>query len=110
MAVERLKEFANNIVALSKQLRVPRRSLYRWRDELDPIEPTREESPPQNARESTLRKEVPPVEAVCWREGAGGGFFSKLPCKKSRLDASGQESLARKASTTNPGSDVAAYW
>ena len=56
MAVERLKS-CDNIVALSKQLRVPRRNLYRWRDELDPIAP-REESLPQNSRESTLRKEV----------------------------------------------------
>jgi transposase-like protein len=33
MAVEQLKS-CDNIVALSKQLRVPRRSLYRWRDSL----------------------------------------------------------------------------
>jgi len=71
MAVERLKS-CDNIVALSKQLRVPRRSLYRWRDELDPIEATREELPSQNARESTLRKEVQPL---C----PGSGSFRCLP-------------------------------
>jgi hypothetical protein len=55
--VERLKG-CDNLVALSKELRVPRGNLYRWRYELDPIEP-REESPaPQNSRESTLRQEV----------------------------------------------------
>ena len=56
MAVQRLKS-CENIVALSQELGVHRRLLYKWRDQLDPVEP-REESPPQNSRESTLRKEV----------------------------------------------------
>jgi transposase-like protein len=34
-AVERLRG-CENIVALAKELRVSRRQLYRWRDELDP--------------------------------------------------------------------------
>ena len=34
-----------------------RRLLYKWRDQRDPAEVTGE-SPPQNSRESTLRKEV----------------------------------------------------
>jgi transposase-like protein len=55
MAVERLKS-CDNIVALSRELDVHRRLLYKWRDQLDPAEI--EESLPQNSRESTLRKEV----------------------------------------------------
>ena len=51
-AVERLKS-CENIVALSQELGVHRRLLYKWRDQLDPVEP-REESPPQSPRESTL--------------------------------------------------------
>lgn len=56
MAVEKLKN-CDNIVALSKELGVHRRLLYKWRDQLDPAE-IGEESPPQNSREATLRKEV----------------------------------------------------
>ena len=56
MAVEKLKN-CDNIVALSEELGVRRRLLYKWRDQLDPAE-IGEESPPQNSREATLRKEV----------------------------------------------------
>src|SRR5271155_109863 len=55
MAVERMKR-CENIVALSEELGVSRRLLYRWRDQLDPIE-GRQEPPPESPRESTLRKE-----------------------------------------------------
>jgi transposase-like protein len=55
IAVERLKSW-DNIMALSRELGVHRRLLYKWRDQLDPAEI--EELPPQNSRESTLRKEV----------------------------------------------------
>ena len=54
-AVERLKH-CENIVALSQELGVHRRLLYKWRDQLDPVEV--EEPPAENRRESTLRKEV----------------------------------------------------
>jgi len=37
MAVERLKR-SDNIVALSQELGVHRRLLYKWRDQLEPIE------------------------------------------------------------------------
>jgi len=37
MAVERLKS-CDNIVALSKELGIHRRLLYKWRDQLEPIE------------------------------------------------------------------------
>ena len=37
MAVERLKS-CDNIVALSEELGVHRRLLYKWRDQLEPIE------------------------------------------------------------------------
>ena len=55
-AVERLKQ-CENIVALSKELGVHRRLLYRWRDQLEPAEHG-DGSPPANSRETTLRKEV----------------------------------------------------
>src|ERR1700736_5493734 len=54
MAMERMKR-CENIVALSEELGVSRRLLYRWRDQHDPIE-GRQEPPPESPRESTLRK------------------------------------------------------
>jgi transposase-like protein len=58
MAVDRLKT-CDDIVALAEELGVPRRVLYNWRDQLDPVD-TSDEVPPENPRESTLRKEVSP--------------------------------------------------
>jgi transposase-like protein len=101
MAVEQLKS-CDNIVALSKQLRVPRRSLYRWRDEMDPIEPPREESPPQNARESTLRKEVHQLKQLLAEKVLEVDFFKaalqKVEARRQRTGSSGE-----KASTTKSG-------
>jgi transposase-like protein len=61
MAVERLK-VCDNIVALSEELGVHRRLLYKWRDQFDPFE--RGEEPPGNSRESTLRKEINQLKRV----------------------------------------------
>src|ERR1700694_1076271 len=55
MAVERMKR-CENIVALSEELGISRRLLYRWRHQLDPVE-GRQEPTPESPRESTLRKE-----------------------------------------------------
>ena len=54
-AVERMKG-CENIVALSEELGVSRRLLYRWRHQLDPIDGGHE-PPMESPRESTLRKE-----------------------------------------------------
>ena len=54
MAVERLKR--SNIVALSQELGVHRRLLYKWRDQLEPIQ--NGEGPPANSRERELRQQV----------------------------------------------------
>ena len=56
MAVERLKT-SDNIVELSQELGVHRRLLYKWRDQVDPLD-SGEEPPPGNSRESALRKEI----------------------------------------------------
>ena len=100
MAVEQLKS-CDNIVALSKQLRVPRRSLYRWRDELDPIEPTREESRPQNARESTLRKEVHQLKQLLAEKVLEVDFFKaalqKVEARRRRSSNSGEQTSTTKS-------------
>ena len=101
MAVEQLKS-CDNIVALSKQLRVPRRSLYRWRDELDPIEPRKESPVPQNSRESTLRKEVHQLKQLLADKVLEVDFFKaalqKVEARRQRRGSSGE-----KASTTKSG-------
>ena len=45
MAVERLKG-SDNIVALAQELGVHRRLLYKWRDQIEPIDDG--EAPPEN--------------------------------------------------------------
>ena len=55
MAVERLKS-CDNIVALSEELGVHRRLLYKWRDQLEPIDDG--EAPPENSKERELRLQV----------------------------------------------------
>ena len=54
--VERMKQ-CDDISALSRELDIDRRLLYRRRDQLDPPDKS-EWPPPQASRESTLRKEV----------------------------------------------------
>jgi len=103
MAVERLKN-RDNIVVLSQELGVHRRLLYKWRDQLDPVEP-REESSPRNSRESTLRKEVRQLKRLLADKTLEVDFF-KRALQKSRLDASGEEALARRHLPPNPGRHV----
>ena len=62
MCVERMKQ-CDDIVALAAELGIHRRLLYRWRDQLDPVDKG-EWPPPQNSRESTLRKEVSQLKRV----------------------------------------------
>ena len=105
MCVERMKQ-CDDIGALAKELDIHRRYLYRWRDQLEPVEKS-EGPPPQNSRESTLRKEVSQLKRVL-AEKTLELDFSKVPCKKSRRDASRAAALARRHLRPNPGSDVLA--
>lgn len=72
MAVERMKR-CENIVALSEELGVSRRLLYRWRDQLDPIEDRQE--PTESPRESTLRKENHQLKRVLAEKTLEVDFF-----------------------------------
>jgi transposase len=100
MAVERLKN-CDNIVALSRELGVHRRLLYKWRDQLDPAE-VLEESPPQNSRETTLRKEVNQLKRLLADKAVEVDFFKgalqKVEARRQRSGNSGG-----KASTTKSG-------
>jgi transposase len=100
MCVERMKQ-CDDIVALSKELNIHRRLLYRWRDQLDP--PDKSEWPPsQNSRESTLRKEVSQLKRVLAEKTLELDFFKgalqKVEARRQQKDGSGA-----KASTTKSG-------
>ena len=73
IAVERLKT-CDNIVALSKELGVQRHLLYQWRDQLDPLD-VDDGPPPENPRESTLRKEVRQLKRLLGEKSMEVDFF-----------------------------------
>src|SRR5258708_22416060 len=73
MAVERLKS-CDNIVGLSQELGVHRRLLYQWRDRMKALD-SGEESPPGNARESALRKEISQLQRVLAEKTLELDFF-----------------------------------
>jgi transposase-like protein len=100
MCVERLKQ-SDNIVELAKELDIHRRLLYRWRDELDPVVKG-EWPPPQNSRESTLRKEVGRLKRVLADKTVEVDFFKgalqKVEARRQQRGVTGA-----KASTTKSG-------
>ena len=96
-AVERLRG-CENIVALAKELHVSRRQLYRWRDELDPEIPGME-LPGQNARASTLRKEVNHLKRVLAEKTLEVDFF-KSALQKVEARRQQNNRFGEKASTS----------
>ena len=100
MVVERMKH-CDNILALSAELELDRRLMYRWRDQLDPVDKG-EWPPPQNSRESTLRKEVSQVKRVLADKTVELDFFKgALQKVEARRQQSGV--TGGKASTTKSG-------
>ena len=72
MAVERLKS-CDNIVALSEELGVHRRLLYKWRDQLEPIEDG--DGPPATSRERELRQQVGQLKRLVADKTLEADFF-----------------------------------
>ena len=99
MCVERMKQ-CDDIVALSKELDIHRRLLYRWRDQLEPAEKS-EWPPPQNSRESTLRKEVSQLKPLAEKTLELDFFKGALQKVEARRQQSG--GTGAKASTTKSG-------
>jgi len=97
MAVERLKN-CDNILALSRELGVHRCLLYKWRDQLDPVE-LPEESLPQNSRELTLRKEVHQLKRLLAGKTMEVDFFKRALQKVEARRQTGSGS-GETASTT----------
>ena len=100
MCVERMKQ-CDDIVALAAELDIHRRLLYRWRDQLDPVDKG-EWPPPQNSRESTLRKEVSQLKRVLAEKTVELDFF-KGALQKVEARRQQRGVVGGKASTTKSG-------
>ena len=100
MCVERMKQ-CDDIVALAAELGIHRRLLYRWRDQFDPVDKG-EWPPPQNSRESTLRKEVSQLKRVLAEKTLELDFFKgalqKVEARRQQSGVTGGQ-----ASTTKSG-------
>ncbi|MCU1330163.1 MAG: family transposase orfA [Bryobacterales bacterium] len=100
MAVERLKG-CDNIVALSAELGVHRRLLYKWRDQLEPIDDG--QSPPENSKERELRLQVSQLKRLVADKTLEADFFrgalQKVEARRQSNTKSGDT-----ASTTRSGS------
>ena len=82
MAVERLKG-CDNVVALSEELGVHRRLLYKWRDQLEPIDDG--ESEPANGKERELRLQVVQLKRVVADKTLEADFFAgRAPRRRGR--------------------------
>ena len=92
MAVERLKS-CDNIVALARELGVHRRLLYKWRDQLDPMEES-EGSLLHNSRVAALRKEVTQLKRVLSDKVVEVDFFrgalQKVEARRQKRGETGE--------------------
>jgi transposase-like protein len=93
MAVERLKR-CENIVVLSEELGVHRRLLYKWRDQLAPVD-IGDEPLAENPRESTLRKEVSQLKRLLAEKTVELDFFKgalqKVEARRQKSGISGEK-------------------
>ena len=99
MCVERLKQ-SDNIVELAKELGVHRRMLYRWRDQLEPVE-KKAGVPPQSG-EARLRHEVNQLKRALAEKTLAVDFF-KGALQKIEARRQPQDGTGAKASTTKSG-------
>jgi transposase-like protein len=98
MAVERLKS-CDNIVALSEELGVHRRLLYKWRDQLEPIEDG--EGPPANSRERELRQQASQLKRLVADKTLEADFFKgalhKIEARRQSRGISGGTSSTNRS-------------
>ena len=99
MCVERMKQ-CDDIGVLAKELGIHRRMLYRWRDQLAPVD--KGEGPAHNSREATLHKEVSRLKQALADKTLELDFFKgALQKVEARRQQSGMSGA--KASTTKSG-------
>jgi transposase-like protein len=99
MAVDRLRK-CDNVVALSEELGVHRRLLYKWRKQLEPTEP--DGQAPPNTREFTLVNEISQLKRLLAEKVQEIDFF-KGALQKVEARRRKSESTGATASTTKSG-------
>jgi transposase-like protein len=102
MAVDRLRR-SENVVALSEELGVHRRLLYKWRKQLEAGDGSQ---PVEDLREFTLGKEINQLRRLLAEKTLEVDFFRGALQKESRLDARNARNLARGHLRPDPGSNV----
>lgn len=100
MAMERLKT-CRNVTELSAELGIHRTQLYKWRDQMEPVDDGPD--PPSNNHERELRKEIRELKRVLGEKTLEADFFKgALQKVEARRQSSGGSGA--KASTTKSGS------
>ena len=100
MALERLKS-CRNATELAAELGIHRTQLYKWRDQMEPIEDG--PGPAANSRERELRKEIRELKRVLGEKALEVDFF-KGALQKIEARRRSSNSSGAKASTTESGS------
>ena len=100
MAVERLQG-CDNIVALSEELGVHRRLLYKWRDQLEPIDAG--QGPAENSKEREMRQQVAQLKRLVADKTLEADFF-KGALQKVEARRQSNKPAGETASTTKSGS------
>ena len=99
MAVDRLSK-CDNVVALSEELGVHRRLLYKWRQQLGPTEADGSVAP--DTREFTLTKEICQLKRLLAEKVQEVDFF-KGALQKVEARRRQSKSAGARASTTKSG-------
>ena len=102
MAVERLKG-SDNIVALSEELGVHRRLLYKWRDQLEAIDDG--QGPPENSKERELRQQVAQLKRLVADKTLEADFF-KGALQKVEARRQSNKPAGETVSRPSPGVDA----
>ena len=100
MVVERMKQ-SNNLTALARELKVDRKLMYLWREQLDPTVRTAKRA--ATTREEELERRVNQLERALANKTLELDFFKgalqKVEARRRSSSGSGE-----KASTTESGS------
>jgi len=100
MAVERLKG-CDNVLALARELGVHQRLLYKWRDQLEPIDEGL--GPPENTKERELRLQIAQLKRLVADKTLEADFF-KGALQKVEARRQNSAKAGGTASTTESGS------
>lgn len=100
MALNRMKT-CKNVSELAAELGIHRTQLYKWREQMEPVDDG--QGPPANSRERELRKEIRELKRVLGEKALEVDFFKgalqRIEARRRSSSGSGET-----ASTTKSGS------